>query len=107
MEQIGTEGSSPKAAPKRDRAAYMREYRSRKPVAARHIEIPVEMRGTSDDVMCPLCGEVFETGAAYIKHYKQTRWGPDEVHQCLSRDEMRQAGTLVQNWESGSWKVRH
>ena len=67
---------------------------------------------SNDDVTCRLCFESFETGAAYSKHFKERRFptsssfGPADVHSCLSRQEMRDIGNLVPNWETGAWKVR-
>ena len=92
--------------PKRDRREYMRAYRRRASQDSRRIKIPADGRGTGNDVTCPLCFESFESGSAYMQHFKETRWGPEEVHQCLSREELRETGRLDQNWETGSWRVR-
>ncbi len=108
MEQTATVrvGDNTRTAPKRDRAVYMREYRKRVGRDASRENIPTDLRGDCSDVTCPLCFESFESGAAYLKHFRETRWGPGEVHQCLTRETMRQSGTLAVNWETGSWRVQ-
>jgi hypothetical protein len=106
--------------PRPSRAAYMRIYRSerRAQELGTHVatyEVPsgsvstirkAALRDSTDRAVCPLCFETFETGAAYMHHFRERRFGSKELHLCLSRQEMRDTGTLVTNWETGAWKVR-
>jgi hypothetical protein len=83
----------------------MRTYRQKR-LRTELIEQAVRVQEDSDMATCALCHEQFETGAAYMKHFGERRFGPGEVHQCLTRSEMREQGNLLPDWETGAWKVR-
>jgi hypothetical protein len=90
---------------RRNRAAYMRTYRQKR-LRTELIDQAVRVQEDSDMATCNLCHEQFETRAAYMKHFGERRFGPGELHQCLTRNEMREQGNLLPDWETGAWKVR-
>ena len=86
-------------------AENMREWRKKAKAKGVNKITPVA-EAASPGHTCPLCFESFQTGAAYMNHFAERRFGPGELHVCMSRDQMRSAGNLVPDWDTGAWAVR-
>ena len=97
-------------------ARYARKYRAKQRASliaesapsgtTSYVAKPAAARD-DEGILCRLCHEVFDTGSAYMAHFKARVFESSELHRCMSREEIRESGVLATNWERGSWRLRN